>query len=63
MLHMRSKCCDAMENDMSELSLRSVHPVEKKEITPLGVRLVTRMVIGSIFVTLATPFVIHVMGQ
>jgi hypothetical protein len=44
---------------MSGSSLRSVHPVEKKEITPLGVWLVTRFVIGSVFVVMAAPFVQH----
>ena len=44
---------------MSGLSLRSVHPVAKKEITTWGVWLVTRFVLGSVFVTMAAPFVMH----
>ena len=48
---------------MSELSLRSVHPSEKKEITPWSVWLLTRFVIGSVFVVMAAPFVVHYLGQ
>ena len=48
---------------MRELSLRSVHPVAKKEITPWGVWLVTRFVLGAVFATLAAPFVTRFLGQ
>ena len=52
----------AMENEMSELSLRSVHPAEKKEITPWGVWLITRFIIGLVFVVMSAPFLIHYLG-
>jgi hypothetical protein len=48
---------------MSELTLRSVRPVEPKEITPIGVWLVTRFVLASVFVLMAAPFVMPYLGQ
>ena len=44
---------------MSQLELRSVHPVEAKEITPLGTWLIYRVVLGMAFVFNLTPFVIY----
>ena len=40
---------------MSEL--RSVHPVETKEIASLGARLLSQMVIGGAAILIATPFI------
>jgi hypothetical protein len=41
------------------MELRSVHPVEAKEITPLSAWLITRAVIGVIFVGSFAPFIIY----
>ena len=41
------------------MELRSVHPVEAKEITPLSAWLMTRALIGVVFVCSFAPFVIY----
>ena len=53
----------SMESKMTELTLRSVRPVEPKEITPMGIWLVTRFVLASVFVLMAAPFVMPYLGQ
>jgi hypothetical protein len=45
-----------MENVME---LRTVHPIEVKEITPLSAWLITRVVIGAVFVCTFAPFVVY----
>lgn len=56
MLHLHKVCCVAMENVME---LRTVHPIEVKEITPLSAWLITRVVIGAVFVCTFAPFVVY----
>jgi hypothetical protein len=51
-----------MEGFMNSVSLRSVHPVESKEMVPLGIWLITRVVIGSVFVVMTVPFVMYYLG-
>ena len=58
-LHVRSVCCVAMENDMTRSELRSFHPVEAKEITPFGAWLITRVVIAMAGILSFVPFVIY----
>ena len=53
----------SMESDMREVTLRSVHPTASREITPMGVWLVTRFVLASVFVLMAAPFVMPYLGQ
>jgi hypothetical protein len=39
-------------------AMRSVHPVESKEVASLPARLLTQMVIGTAAILMFTPFVI-----
>ena len=55
-LQVHKVCCVAMEGTME---LRSVHPAETKEITPLSAWLITRAVIGVVFIFTFAPFVIY----
>ena len=41
------------------MELRSVHPAEAKDITPLSAWLITRAVIGVVFVFSFAPFIIY----
>ena len=45
-MHLRSSCCIALEIVMIS-ELRSVHPTESKEITPVGVWILTRVLIAA----------------
>ena len=44
---------------MTELALRTAHPAEPKEITPWGVWVAYRVVLGMVFVLNFAPFVIY----
>ena len=39
--------------------LRSVHPTETKEITPLGVWVLTRVMVGSVGILMLLPFIAY----
>ena len=41
------------------MELRSVHRIEPKELTPLSAWLITRVVIGAVFVCTFAPFIIY----
>ena len=41
------------------MELRSVHPVEAREITPLSAWLITRALIGVVFICSFAPFVLY----
>jgi hypothetical protein len=52
-----------MELIMKEVSLRSAHTAETKDSTALvTVRVLTRVIIGSVAVVMAAPFVAFVLG-
>jgi hypothetical protein len=51
-----SNYCTAMEKVMS---LRSVRPVEPKEITPISVWLITRVVIAMAAILSVAPFIVY----
>lgn len=44
---------------MSNIELRSVHPVETKEVADVGARWITRVVIGAAGILSYAPFVIY----
>ena len=41
------------------MEFRSVHPVQVREITPLSAWLLSRLVIGAVFVCTFAPFVYY----